>query len=72
MGNNSIFAKIMIYFGFFMVILYIGLGLFLIISPTFDYIPSTMKNVFAIFFIVYGIFRLVRLIMKLKELRNYE
>jgi uncharacterized membrane protein HdeD (DUF308 family) len=61
------FEKIMIYFGFFMVALYAGLGILFLFFPVFTYLPPNIKGVFGAFFLLYGIFRLVRLIQKVKE-----
>ena len=63
-------AKFMIYFGFFMVVLYVGLGCFILYPSTLPDIPQNIKFVFGFFFIAYGIFRLVRSLMTLKNNRN--
>lgn len=69
--NNTFFSKFMIVFGFAMVACYIGIALYLLISPSMKYIDLNMRLVFAIFFGLYGLFRLVRLISKIKN-QNYE
>ena len=61
------FEKIMLYFGFFMVALYIGLGSLFLFFPVFTYLPENVKTIFGAFFVIYGVFRLVRLIQKVKE-----
>ncbi len=62
----------MVIFGLIMVVMYIGLGIYLIVSKSFDYIPTTYKSVFAFFFIIYGVFRFVRIYPNLKNKNDYE
>jgi hypothetical protein len=69
--SNTFFSKFMVVFGFIMVACYIGIALFLLLSPSFKYIDLNMRMVFSFFFIAYGLFRLVRLISKIKN-QNYE
>ena len=69
--NNKFLTKIMIYFGIAVVSIFIGLGITLIFFPYFPFIPSDFKVIMGVFFLVYGIFRLVRLIMQLKEYNDY-
>ncbi len=54
-------------FGLFMVAVYIGLGIYMLITHSFDYVPSTYRVVFAIIMILYGTFRLVRVFNKLRN-----
>lgn len=72
MSGNKFLSDFMIVFGFIMVACYIGIGLYLLISNSMKYIDLNMRIIFASFFMVYGLFRLVRLIGKIKENRNYE
>ena len=67
---RPILAKFMIYFGFFMVVLYLGLGCYILFSPSFPDIPQNIKMVFGFFFIAYGVFRLVRSLMTMKQNRQ--
>ena len=62
----------MIFFSLLMVILYIGIGIYLLASPLFAHIPMHIKSIFAIFFILYGIFRFVRIYPKLFKKNNHE
>ncbi len=70
MSNKARLAKFMIIFGYFMVAVYLGLGVLLFIPRFYPYIPSNIKFVFAFFFMAYGLFRLVRMISKKKEPEN--
>ncbi len=57
----------MLYFGFFMGVLYIGLGIIFLFFPVFMYLPINVKKIFGAFFLIYGIFRIVKLIQKVRE-----
>lgn len=57
-------AKFMVIFGYVMVAVYIGLGVMLFIPGFYPYVPVNLKFVFAIFFIAYGLFRLVRILSR--------
>jgi hypothetical protein len=70
MGNRQNF-DFMAIFGLFMVVIYIGVGLYLLLTDTFNYIPMHIKVVFAAFFILYGIFRFVRIYPKIRNKKNY-
>ncbi len=61
------FSKFMSYFGYLMAAVYIGLGVMLFIPRVYPNIPGVLKFTFALFFIAYGFFRLVKLITKKKE-----
>lgn len=61
MFNKAWLAKFMTIFGYVMVVVYIGLGVMLLMPRFYPYIPANLKFAFAIFFIAYGIFRLVRI-----------
>lgn len=61
------FTKFMSYFGFLMALVYIGLGVMLFLPDLYPNIPGVLKFSFALFFIAYGFFRLVKLITKKKE-----
>lgn len=63
---NSFFSKFMLIFGVLMICLYIALGISLIFMTKFTYIPSEIRVIFGAFFIIYGIFRLVRFYYKYK------
>ena len=65
--NKSKFTKFMTVFGFAMAIIYVGLGIALLLSSFFSYIPKNIKFVLAFFFIAYGLFRFVRIWTKAKE-----
>lgn len=51
-------------FGYVMVAVYIGLGIMLLLPRFYPYVPANLKFAFGIFFIAYGLFRLVRMLSK--------
>ncbi len=58
------FSRFMKYFGYLMAAIYVGLGITLLTSDIFHGIPPALKFSFSLFFIAYGLFRLVKLITK--------
>jgi len=54
-------------FSLFMVVVYIGLGIYILTTHQFDYIPSNYRYVFAAIMILYGIFRFVRVYTKIRN-----
>jgi hypothetical protein len=71
--DNYLFAKIMIWFGFFMVAVFVGLGIMMIFLPAvYPYLPSDMRKIIGIFFLAYGIFRLARITTQIRQLKRKE
>ena len=58
------FAK---YFSWFVILLYFVLGIFVLVSPKFQYLSKEVKVIFAVFLFLYGGFRLARLWSKNRE-----
>lgn len=54
-------------FSLFMVVVYIGLGIFFLTTHRLDYIQQMYRVVFAVVMIVYGIFRFVRVYFKIRN-----
>ncbi|PIP54740.1 MAG: hypothetical protein COX07_03665 [Bacteroidetes bacterium CG23_combo_of_CG06-09_8_20_14_all_32_9] len=67
MPNRISFSKVMIYFGLFMVFIYVVVGAMFIFAQVFTYIPREFRVIFGIFFVIYGIFRFVKIYPKLKK-----
>jgi hypothetical protein len=57
----------MVFFGYLMALIYIGLGIMLFIPKVYPYIPAALKFSFALFFIAYGFYRFVKLFTKKTE-----
>jgi hypothetical protein len=63
----------MLIFSLIMVLLYIGMGIFIWVSKSVSYMPVEFRTIFAIFFVLYGIFRFVRIYPKLtNKNKDYE
>lgn len=58
------FAK---YFSWFVILLYFILGVYVLVSPRFQYLSKEMKIVFSIFLFLYGSFRMARLWNRSRE-----
>ena len=65
MPNRITFSKVMLYFGLLMIILYISAGFTLIFAKVLINTPKEFRVIFGIFFVIYGIFRFVRVYPKL-------
>ena len=63
--------KIAKYFAWFVISLYFILGIFVLVSPRFQYLSKEVKIIFAVFLFLYGGFRIARLWSKNRE-RNEE
>jgi hypothetical protein len=62
--SKIFFSKFMVVFGYLMAVVYIGLGGMLFLPQTYPNVPVALKFSFALFFISYGLFRLVKMITK--------
>jgi hypothetical protein len=67
MFSREFLSKFMVFFGYLMALIYIGLGAMLFIPYIYPGIPRNLKFAFALFFIAYGFFRLVKMITKKSE-----
>jgi len=65
--SKGFFSKFMVFFGYLMAVIYIGLGAMLFIPSIYPGIPRNLKFAFSLFFIAYGLFRLVKIITKKSE-----
>ncbi|HAH23096.1 MAG TPA: hypothetical protein DCL77_04920 [Prolixibacteraceae bacterium] len=60
-------AQMMSILGIMKVTLIIVLGTYILISSRFDYLPKYFRPIFAILIIAYGVYRLVSVVIKLKN-----
>jgi hypothetical protein len=65
--NKSWFSKFMTVFGYLMAVIYIGLGVMLLWNNSFPNVPKNFKFAFALFFIAYGFYRLVKMRSKVND-----
>ena len=70
MFNKGWFSKFMVFFGYLMAAVYVGLGILLFIPRVYPDVPGVLKFSFALFFIAYGFYRLVKLRSKKTELND--
>jgi len=70
--NKLRMPNLLTIFGLFMVVIYFIAGFWIFFAPGFEHIPQNIRGVFGFFMIVYGFFRLVRIIMKLKAERELD
>jgi len=61
-NTKAWFAQFMKVFGYFMVAVYIALGVMLLAADVYNNIPKNLKITFALFFIAYGFYRLVKML----------
>ena len=60
------------YFSIAVVTLYFCLGVFVLVSPRFQFMKKELKYIFAAFLFLYGAYRLVRILTKDRENRDEE
>lgn len=65
--DKAWFSKFMTVFGYIMAFIYIGLGVVLFWDGAFPYVPKNFKFAFALFFIAYGFYRLVKMFSKVND-----
>ena len=67
MIKKEYLPQLMFILGIFKVILMIVLGIYIFLSPSFNYLPKYFRTIFAIIIIAYGLFRLVNIVYKFKK-----
>ena len=65
-------SKILEYFGLAVAGAFVGMGIFVLTTNTFDNLPTNYKLIFASLLIAYGGFRLVSIYIKIRTRKNYE
>ena len=65
-------SKLLEYFGLLVAGAFIGMGIFVLATNTFDNLPTNYKLIFASLLIAYGGFRLVSIFIKMRTRKNYE
>jgi hypothetical protein len=69
MNNLNKYLKL---FSFVVIALFLALGIFLVFSNYFSYMPKNYRIIFAFLIVAYGTFRLVTIIYKPKTEREDE
>ena len=67
MSGKNLYEQVMVIFGGVMIFFYIGLGIFIIISPLFDHIEKFIRIIFGSALCLLGVQRAVRTYQKVKE-----
>ncbi len=67
MDTNRLYNQFMVLFGSIMTVFYFGIGLYFIFSGNVSHIDKFIRYLVGGTFIFYGIYRLFRTIMKVKE-----
>ena len=65
-------SKIVEYIGLSIALAFIGMGIFIITTKMFDNLPMNYKVVFSSLLIAYGAFRLIAILLRIKDRRNDE
>lgn len=68
--NKVWFSKFMVFFGYLMSAIYVGLGVSLFIPGLFTINSWELRFAFALFLIAYGLFRLVKMVTRKTEPNN--
>jgi len=67
MSGKNLYEQVMVIFGGVMIFFYIGLGIFIIISPLFDHIEKFIRIIFGSALGLLGLQRAVRTYEKVKQ-----
>ncbi|MGC8823020.1 MAG: hypothetical protein ACP5PZ_00280 [Bacteroidales bacterium] len=67
MKFSSQFAWIYFIFGLIIALLISVFGLILLFSKSFSYVPENFRSILGVFLIVYGLFRVISNLMRLKK-----
>lgn len=67
MNSGRVYDQIMTIFGTAMVFFYLGLAYILLFSTMFSYIDITLRTLFAVPFLLYGVYRAFGSFRKIKE-----
>jgi len=65
--KKEVLSQVTLILGILKVLLIIILGIFILISSHFDYLPKYFRTIFAVVIMAYGFFRLVGIIYKFKK-----
>lgn len=67
---NTFFSKFMLLFAILMIAVYLFLGFSLIFMKVFTYMPKEIRTILGAVFVLYGIFRLVKVYSSYKNSNN--
>ena len=72
MSELDLYSRIMFFVRFVIILMFFVLGVYVLYSPNLDYIPRNFRVIFAIFILLYGFYRLVSSLQKIKKNREEE
>ncbi len=64
------FSYAFLTFGLIIVLFIIGFGLIVLFTNIFYYVPDSFRIIIGIFLLLYGVFRILTIIIKFKKLQN--
>jgi len=72
MSELDLYSRIMFFVRFAIILMFFVFGVYVLFSPNLDYIPRNFRVIFAIFILLYGFYRLVSSLQKIKKNREEE
>lgn len=72
MSDLNLYTRLMHYVRIAIILMFFVLGVFVLFSPNFNYIPWNFRVIFSIFILLYGIYRLISSFQKFKKDREEE
>jgi len=67
MSSRRAYDQVMAIFGTLMVFFYLGLAYILLFSTTFSYVDIALRTIFAVPFLLYGVYRAFGSYRRIKE-----
>jgi hypothetical protein len=72
MSDLNLYSRLMIIVRIAIILMFFVLGALVLFSPNFNYIPWNFRVIFAIFILLYAIYRLISSFQKFKKNREEE
>jgi ABC-type nickel/cobalt efflux system permease component RcnA len=72
MSDLNLYTRLMQYVRIAIILMFFVLGVFVLFSPNFNYIPWNFRVIFSIFILLYGIYRLISSFQKFKKDKEEE
>jgi len=67
MSSRRLYDKVMTIVGTLMIFFYLGMAYIIIFSSIFSHIDMALRSIFALPFLLYGVYRIVVAYQKIKE-----
>jgi hypothetical protein len=72
MSDLNLYSRVMAFVRIAIILMFFVFGAYVLFSPDLNYIPQNFRVIFAIFILLYGIYRLVSSLQKFKKDREEE